>query len=155
MIKGGVDMATANLYIINDDRRKADKKLSNIIKENVNITYKDATEFIRPIIVLDYDGSWNMRDCNYIYLSDKNRYYFVEKHSFQKGQKVVYELLEDVRTSHKEGIRSLICTVTRNENLKNGYLHDSNYSVYAYEQIVCKMFPNSINQDSIILMTVG
>lgn len=148
-------MATANLYIITDDRRKADKNLSNIIKENVNITYKDATEFIRPIIVLDYDSSWNMRDCNYIYLSDKNRYYFVENHSFQKGQKVVFELLEDVRTSHKEGIHGLTCTVTRNENLKNGYLHDSNYSVYAYEQIVCKMFPNSINQDSIILMTVG
>ena len=148
-------MAKANLYIINDDKRKADKNLSNVIKENVNITYKDATEFIRPIIILDYDGSWNMRDCNYIYLSDKNRYYFVEKHSFQKGQKVVYELLVDVRTSHKEGLRALTCTVTRNENLKNGYLHDVNYSVYAYEQIVCKMFPNSINQDSIILMTVG
>lgn len=148
-------MAKANLYVIKDDKRKADKNLSNIIKENVIITYKDATEFIRPIIVLDYDGSWNMRDCNYIYLSDKNRYYFVEKHSFQKGQKVVYELLVDVRTSHKEGIRGLTCTVTRNENLKNGYLHDNNYSVYAYEQIVCKMFPNAINQDSIILMTVG
>lgn len=148
-------MAKANLYVVKDDKRKADKNLSNIIKENVNITYKDATEFIRPIIVLDYDGSWNMRDCNYIYLSDKNRYYFVEKHSFQKGQKVVYELLVDVRTSHKEGIRGLTCTVTRNENLKNGYLPDSSYKTYAYEQIVCKMFPNAINQDSIILMTVG
>lgn len=148
-------MAKANLYVVKDDKRKADKNLSNIIKENVNITYKEATEFIRPIIVLDYDGSLNMRDCNYIYLSDKNRYYFVEKHSFQKGQKVVYELLEDVRTSHKEGIRALTCTVTRNEKLKNGYLPDSSYKTYAYEQIVCKMFPNAINQDSIILMTVG
>ena len=98
-------MATANLYIINDDKRKLEKNLSNIIKENVNIFYKDATEFIRPIIILDYDGTWNMRDCNYVYLSDKNRYYFVEKHSLQKGQKVVYELLEDVRYSHKEGIK--------------------------------------------------
>ena len=148
-------MAKANLYIVKDDKRKADKNLSNVIKENVIITYKDATEFIRPIIVLDYDGSWNMRDCNYIYLSDKNRYYFVERHYFQKGQKVVYELLVDVRTSHKEGIRALTCTVTRNENLKNGYLLDSSYKTYAYEQIVCKMFPNAINQDSIILMTVG
>ena len=155
MIRGGVDMAKANLYIINDDRRKADKNLSNVIKENVNITYKDATEFIRPIIILDYDGSWNMRDCNYIYLSDKNRYYFVEKHSFQKGQKVVYELLVDVRTSHKEGIRALTCTVTRNENLKNGYLPDSSYKTYAYEQIVCKAFPNKFTNNSIILMTVG
>lgn len=148
-------MAKANLYIINDDRRKADKNLSNVIKENVNITYKDATEFIRPIIMMDYDGSWNMRDCNYIYLSDKNRYYFVENHSFQKGQKVVYKLLVDVRTSHKEGIRALTCTVTRNENLKNGYLPDSSYKTYAYEQIVCKAFPNKFTNNSIILMTVG
>lgn len=148
-------MAKANLYIINDDKRKADKNLSNVIKENINITYKDATEFIRPIIIMDYDGSWNMRDCNYIYLSDKNRYYFVEKHSFQKGQKVLYELLVDVRTSHKEGIRALTCTVTRNENLKNGYLPDSSYKTYAYEQIVCKAFPNKFTNNSIILMTVG
>ena len=148
-------MAKANLYIINDDKRKADKNLSNVIKENVNITYKDATEFIRPIIMMDYDGSWNMRDCNYIYLSDKNRYYFVEKHSFQKGQKVVYELLVDVRTSHKKGIRALTCTVTRNEKLKNGYLPDSSYKTYAYEQIVCKAFPNKFTNNSIILMTVG
>lgn len=148
-------MAKANLYIINDDKRKADKNLSNVIKENVNITYKDATEFIRPIIMMDYDGSWNMRDCNYIYLSDKNRYYFVENHSFQKGQKVVYKLLVDVRTSHKEGIRTLTCTVTRNENLKNGYLPDSSYKTYAYEQIVCKAFPNKFTNNSIILMTVG
>lgn len=148
-------MAKANLYVVKDDKRKADKNLSNIIKENAIITYKDATEFIRPIIVLDYDGSWNMRDCNYIYLSDKNRYYFVEKHSFQKGQKVVYELLVDVRTSHKEGIRGLTCTVTRNENLKNGYLPDSGYKTYAYKQIVCKAFPNKFSNNSIILMTVG
>ena len=148
-------MAKANLYVIKDDKRKADKNLSNIIKENIVITYKDATEFVRPIIVLDYDGSWNMRDCNYIYLSDKNRYYFVEKHYFQKGQKVVYELLIDVRTSHKEGIRGLTCTVTRNENLKNGYLPDSSYKTYAYEQIVCKAFPNKFSNNSIILMTVG
>ena len=66
-------MATANLYIINDDKRKLEKNLTNIIKENVNIFYKDATEFIRPMIVLDYDGSWNMRECNYICVSDKNR----------------------------------------------------------------------------------
>ena len=67
----------------------------------------------------------------------------------------MYDLLEDVRYSHREGIKGLTCTVARNENLKNGYLHDSSYNIYAYEQVVCKMYPNAINQDSIILMTVG
>ena len=155
MTKGGRDMPKANLYIINDDKRKLEKNLSNIIKENVIIFYKDATEFIRPTIILDYDGTWNMRDCNYVFLSDKNRYYFVEKHSLQKGQKVVYELLEDVRYSHRECIKWLTCTVARNENLSNGYLPDDSYKTYAYEQIVCKAFPNKFNNDSIILMTVG
>ena len=155
MTKGGRDMPKANLYIINDDKRKLEKNLSNIIKENVIIFYKDATEFIRPTIILDYDGSWNMRDCNYVFLSDKNRYYFVEKHSLQKGQKIMYELLEDVRYSHREGIKGLTCTVARNENLNNGYLPDDSYKTYAYEQIVCKAFPNKFNNDSIILMTVG
>ena len=148
-------MPKANLYIINDDKRKLEKNLSNIIKENVIIFYKDATEFIRPTIILDYDGTWNMRDCNYVFLSDKNRYYFVEKHSLQKGQKIMYELLEDVRYSHRESIKGLTCTVARNENLKNGYLPDDSYKTYAYEQIVCKAFPNKFNNDSIILMTVG
>ena len=59
-------MATANLYIINDDKRKLEKNLTNIIKENVNIFYKDSTEFVQPTIILDYDGSWNMRDSNYV-----------------------------------------------------------------------------------------
>lgn len=148
-------MPKANLYIINDDKRKLEKNLSNIIKENVIIFYKDATEFIRPTIILDYDGTWNMRDCNYVFLSDKNRYYFVEKHSLQKGQKIMYELLEDVRYSHREGIKGLTCTVARNETLNNGYLPDDSYKTYAYEQIVCKAFPNKFNNDSIILMTVG
>lgn len=148
-------MATANLYIINDDKRKLEKNLTNVIKKNVKIFYKDATEFIRPTIILDYDGTQNMRNCNYIYLSDKNRYYFVEKHSLQKGQKVVYELLEDVRYSHRDAIKNLTCTVARNENLKNGYLNDDNYNIQAYKQVVCKMFPNGINNDSIILMTAG
>ena len=68
---------------------------------------------------------------------------------------MVYELLEDVRYSHREGIKGLTCTVARNENLSNGYLPDSSYKTYAYEQIVCKAFPNKFNNDSIILMTVG
>ena len=148
-------MATANLYIINDDKRKLEKNLTNIIKENVNIFYKDATEFIRPTIILDYDGTWNMRDCNYIYLSDKNRYYFVKSHKMLAGKIIEYSLEVDVLKSHELGIRQLRCTVLRNENLANGYLHDSSYKTYAYQQVTCKMYPKSINQDSIILMTVG
>lgn len=148
-------MAQADLFIVKDDKRKANKDLSNVVKKGVNIFYKDSTEFLEPTIIVDYDGSWNMRDVNYIYLTDKNRYYFVNRHEFTAGKKVVYSLLEDVRKSHIDGIKNLTCTVTRNENLKNGYLPDSSYKTYAYEQIVCKAFPNKFNNDSIILMTVG
>lgn len=146
-------MATANLYIVKDDKRNLNKNLTNKVKENVTIFYKDATEYISPVITLNYDES--LKKVNYIYLSDKDRYYFVEKTLVTKGQKIVFTLLEDVRMSHKKQIKNLTCTIARNENLKNGYLHDSNYSVYAYEQVTCKMFPRGFDNNSIILMTVG
>ena len=148
-------MAKANLYVVTDDIKKVSKNISKPIKSNINITYKDTTEFIHPVIRLSYDGSWNMRDCNYIYLDDKNRYYFVKSHKMLPGKIIEYSLEVDVLKSHELGIRQLRCTVSRNENLANGYLHDSSYKTYAYQQVTCKMYPRSINQDSIILMTVG
>lgn len=148
-------MPLLNLYKNYDDKRKVKKDISNAVKTNVSFSYKDVTEFVHPEIFLHFDGSWNMKDVNYVYLSDKNRYYFVEKCELCTGRQAHYILSEDVRMSFADSIKNLNCTVDRNENLKNGYLHDENYSVYAYEQIVCKMFPNAINQDSIILMTVG
>ena len=118
-----------------------------------NAKLYDAFDILHPQLKVSRETFDSIKSCNYAYIPDFGRYYFV-KYEIDSNF-VLLNCKVDVRTSYKEGIRGLTCTVTRNENLKNGYLHDSNYSIYAYEQVVCKMYPNAINQDSIILMTVG
>lgn len=150
-------MAYANLYIVKDDRRKVDKKLNNVVKQEAAITYKDDTEFIEPSIFLQNDNEL-LKKVNYVYLSDKKRYYYVDGSPVELiGNRIQFNLIEDVLMSHKQIIRDLQCTVTRNEDLLkcNGYLPDSAYKVYAYETLTCKLFPYEMKNNSIILMTVG
>lgn len=143
---------TITLYQTKSDKKRASKDLTNLATLN-NARLYDTFDVLRPKLKISRETFDSIKSCNYAYIPDFGRYYFV-KYEIDSNF-VLLNCEVDVRTSYKDGIRGLTCTVTRNENLKNGYLHDSNYSVYAYEQVVCKMFPNAINQDSIILMTVG
>lgn len=150
-------MPYANLYIVKDDMRKVDKNLNNVVKQEVQITYKDDTEFIVPSIILQNDNEL-LKKVNYVYLSDKKRYYYVDGSPIELvGNRIQFNLLEDVLMSHSALIKSLECTVTRNEDLLkcNGYLPDNNYKVYSYETLTCKLFPYEMKNNSIILMTVG
>ena len=150
-------MPYANLYIVKDDRRKVDKNLNNVVNQELQITYKDDTEFIEPTIFLQNDNEL-LKKVNYVYLSDKKRYYYVDGSPIELvGNRIQLNLMEDVLMSHIALIKSLECTVTRNEDLLkcNGYLPDNNYKVYAYETLTCKLFPYEMKNNSIILMTVG
>lgn len=148
-------MALASLYIVNDDIRVLNKNLSNAVKGDVTITYKDVTEMIRPQIILNYDNV-NLKNVNYVYLSDKQRFYFVDgSPQLLTGNRILYNLKCDVRMSHKDIIKNLTATITRNENKYNQYLPDNEYKVLTYETISTHLFPNSVDNNSIILMTTG
>ena len=139
-------MAYANLYIVNDDRKKKKKKLNNVVKQEVQITYKDDTEFIVPSIILQNDNEL-LKKVNYV---DGSPIELL-------GNRIQLNLLEDVLMSHSSLIKSLECTVNRTQqtNKSNGYLPDNDYMVYSYETLTCKLFPYEMKNNSIILMTVG
>ena len=150
-------MPYANLYIVNDDRRKVNKNLNNVVKQEVQINYKDDTEFIEPTITLQNDNEL-LKKVNYVYLSDKKRYYYVDGSPIELvGNRIQLNLMEDVLMSHSALIKSLECTVNRTQqtNKSNGYLPDNDYMVYSYETLTCKLFPYEMKNNSIILMTVG
>lgn len=143
---------TITLYQTKSDKKRASKDLTLLATLN-NARLYDDFNILNPQLRVSRETFDSIKSCNYAYIPDFGRYYFV-KYEINSNF-VLLNCNVDVRTSYKEEIRGLTCTVTRNENLKNGYLHDNNYNIYAYEQVVCKMFPKAINQDSIILMTVG
>ena len=142
---------TCTLYKNFSDSRKIDKELS--LLKDVTIILKNENNILNPTIFIkneDFDIS-----TNYIYIDKFNRYYYVDNVITNNGNLVTLDCSVDVLTSFKDKILEIVATVDRNENLSNGYLQDGNYKAYAYNQIVCKSFPNGLNSDSLILMTVG
>lgn len=144
---------TIELYQNLSDNKVVDKKIT-LLKTFENVKLLDEFDVLRPRLKFSRETFSDLYDrCNYCFIPDFGRYYYIEK---MLESNFVYLICEvDVRKSYADALRDLTCTVTRNENLKNGYLPDGSYKTLAYEQIVCKAFPNKFNNDSIILMTVG
>ena len=145
---------TITFYNNESDAIVVSKKITQISSIN-NAKIINETDIVNPSIVVSrkfYDSI--ILKTNYLYIDKLERYYFINNISFAESM-IVIDCTVDVLMSYKKQIRNLTCTVTRNENLKNGYLNDDNYNIQAYKQVVCKMFPNGINNDSIILMTAG
>lgn len=145
---------TITFYNNESDAIVVSKKITSISSIN-NAKIINETDIVNPSIVVSrnfYDSI--ILKANYLYIDKLDRYYYINNISFADSM-IVIDCTVDVLMTYKNQIRNLTCTVTRNENLKNGYLNDDNYNIQAYKQVVCKMFPNAINNDSIILMTAG
>ena len=145
---------TITFYNNESDAILVSKKITQISSIN-NAKIINETDIVNPSIIVSrkfYDSL--ILKANYLYIDKLERYYYINNISFAESM-IVIDCTVDVLMSYKKQIRNITCTVTRNENLKNGYLNDDNYNIQAYKQVVCKMFPNGINNDSIILMTAG
>ena len=145
---------TITFYNNESDRKLLDKKIT-VVKAVSNAKIINETDILNPTILISrgfYDQY--ILKANYLYIDSLKRYYYINNISFVESM-VQISCSVDVLMSYKNEIRNLTCTVSRNQNLKNGYLNDNNYNIQAYKQVVSKMFPNAINNDSIILMTAG
>lgn len=145
---------TITFYNNESDAIVVSKKITTISSIN-NAKIINETDIVNPSIIVSrnfYDSI--ILKANYLYIDKLDRYYYINNISFAESM-IEIDCTVDVLMTYKSVIRNITCTVTRNENLKNGYLNDDNYNIQAYKQVVCKMFPYAINNDSIILMTAG
>ncbi len=97
----------------------------------------------------------NVQGSNFCYISDTGKYYFISPNYEIEGHSVIIHLKEDVLMSLQTQLLAQTCTISRNENIRNAYLYDEAYQILAYKKIVTKKFPSGIDNNTIILMTVG
>ena len=143
---------TIDLYNVSDDNEKIDKTLGTA-KEFTNCSIKEQTDVTN--ITLRIQTPDNLSGYNYAYVSEYGRYYYIDRIEATPTGYWVLSCRCDVLMSFKSQILDLQGTVTRSESLYNGYLTDPTYKAYAYRNIVTRSFPNAINSDTFILMTVG
>lgn len=136
-----------NIFHNSSDNKKLDKELTNISTLNINVREDvDVHEF--DIILTNYNGG------NYAFIETLGRYYFVNETKLNQTQSRLHFKCDVLMTFNNE-IKNMSVILKRSTNLFNGYLNDDEMQAYSYEEIVCKKFPYEMNNDSIILMTVG
>lgn len=142
-----------SLYQVTDDVNVLGKSIPAPTSTHT-ITLKDGCSIDRPVVSFSAPIA-ALAPLNYAYIDTFQRYYYiVDRNSLVNGV-VELTLESDPLESFKAQILQRQATITRNQNEKNGYLKDANYSALAYEAIQYKHFPKALNDTSCILVTVG
>lgn len=140
------------LYVNSSDPKTVDKTITDELI--ISGTARDPLDMINPSIEVEGDIVSSIGKYNYMYIEDYGRYYFITITGDSYHLNTITGHC-DVLATCKNWLRLRQATITRNEALYHAYLEDPNFSAYAYTNIVTKKFPNAINLDSIVLMTVG
>lgn len=101
-----------SLYITNDNENVINKILS--LKHTTEIKLKETTNISNPVVVLSDIENVDLLKCNYCYLSEFERFYFIRDIEVSKALYVMYlecDVLEsfknDILTSEAEFSRTI------------------------------------------------
>ena len=142
-----------SLYQISDAENVFPKTIGTAVSTHT-ITLKDGCSIDKPVVSFS-GGSAIMSTLNYAYIDAFGRYYWIRDRNMTVNGVCELTLESDPLQSFATQIKAVRATITRNENIKQGYLSDSGYNALAYEGIQYKTFPNALDDASYILVTVG
>ena len=142
------------LYQNNSENYRIDKSLTAKYAESC--TLKDGCSVENPVLLItNYN---NITDCNYLYIDDFGRYYFIEDIiSIRDGLWEVHAHV-DVLMTYSTQIKACTATFKRQEHLFNMYLDDPEFKTYNKSQIVTKIFygGDALNKNmDYVLVTAG
>ena len=105
-------------------------------------------------LTLEIQTETNLAAYNYAYVSRYGRHYWVRVRSIRYG---LWELTmeSDPLVTFRPELLNLRGTVDRAEQLYNGYVNDPNYIALAPMEYTFKEFPTGMEDNALILMTVG
>lgn len=93
----------------NDDPRKVDKAVN--VVGSANAVVFDSVDILNPSLLLDYHADWV--GCNYCYIEEWGRYYFINGYDLQAGGKMVISCRVDVLKTYAEQIRNTQALILR------------------------------------------
>lgn len=137
----------------NSEPNKAKKKLD--ILSDVEITLKDPTEIVNPVLVLSDISVSNFNNCNYITIDDLKRSYFVTNKKRISRHIIEISCHCDVLSSFIDSIKDCYGIVERNERKYNLYLDDGQFKTYSNPTITTHLFPHGFSEHEFVLAVAG
>lgn len=127
---------------------------NTISLSNISGTLRDGTSIINPVIRFQGDIS-NFVNCNYMYISKFNRFYFVDNITSVRDNIFEISAHVDVLSTYQNEIRSNTAIVRRQENDWNLYLNDGSFKVYQNPMVITKSFPGGFTTQQFVLAVAG
>lgn len=121
---------------------------------DISGTLKDSTSILNPVITFQGDIS-NFVNCNYMYISKFNRFYFVDNITSIKNNIFEISAHVDVLSTYQNQIRTNTAIIRRQENNWNLYLNDGSFKVYQNPMVLTKAFPNGFTHQEFVLAVAG
>lgn len=147
-------MPLANLYENYSDENVVKKSVTPILS-NVQIRYKEPLVIDKPVLTFDKPALWKkISSCNYFYLPDTKRFYFVTALTIEHGY-VKIEGKTDVISSFWNYIIDKKCFINRQENVYSRYIVDNEYPVYATRDIDVINIPCDFLTGNSFILTVS
>ena len=146
-------MSTIYLYNVGDDPNKVHKSVG-VVKASLQVDILPDCSLTRPKLKISASNML-ISSCNYFYLNDFNRYYYIEDAVLlQHG---VYEITGcvDPLKSFESGINGLTALVLRNEFEYNGDIVDDEITPRIKRQITKKVIGNVGKVVSIVITVAG
>lgn len=140
------------LYQTTDDENVINKTLNHM--KDFNIKFKNQFSIISPEIKLRITDNFEITECNYAYISDFKRYYFITNIQLISDDIYVISLECDVLESFKEDILNSYVKINRALN-EGDYIQISNITDLRKEM---EMYYSNVTLNSektLILTTMG
>lgn len=135
-------------FFTSNDNRKINKSLTEI-KQYKNVVCKDTIDMLNPIFLFN-DFPQN---CNYIYVVEWNKYYFVVNKNYKYNNMFVIECKIDVLTTYKNELLNCFCDVKASDTIINVDNVTTKYNkVKNIEKI--NMF-NPFTSKTVVLMSIN
>lgn len=140
------------LYITKDNENVINKE--KVYQGKYAIKFKEMVSIISPSIVLRMDNTVNIMVCNYCYIEELKRFYFIQDIELVDNGLLRLQLDCDVLESFKDDILSSVAQV--NTTISNGDF--LNVSVMSDVRKTIDVYTSDVellNEKTIVLSTIG
>lgn len=135
---------TIIFYHTSSPKNKIDKTLTDSV--SVSGTLKDMTNVENPNIlkidtsVLTSANATLVRNANYAYISEFDRYYYINDKTMRTDKLIDCQLSVDVLMSYASAIKNQNCLIARSEQNSSQYINDSERPAYNFPMVLTKAF---------------
>ena len=137
------------LYTNNSEPIKVDKDLTTI--STVNGTLRDGSSLTAPNVLIEGSlGTYS--NCNYCYIAEFHRFYFVGPISVVTNNLLLLPCRVDALSSWKQQIRTNSAIIKRQAFDNNLYLNDGSLKCYQNPIVQTKTFPNGFTNEEFVFI---